>query len=102
MAGSAVAVSLVLFDEDDLVAGRSTHEIPLSPVFNRTGDVWHIALPSLRQDLLYGGCLLASGHREQLGVGETKRGLTCLKAGPRGATRSAGGRSPKELCETSR
>jgi len=54
MSSNAMAISLVLFDEDDLAAGRSTHEIPLNPTFNRTGDVWHIALPDLSQDLLYG------------------------------------------------
>eukprot|EP00967_Tisochrysis_lutea_P091970 scaffold132391_cov19-Tisochrysis_lutea.AAC.1 len=57
MSSNAMAISLVLFDEDDLAAGRSTHEIPLNPTFNRTGDVWHIALPDLSQDLLYGGCM---------------------------------------------
>lgn len=31
-----------------------TTEVPLNPVFNRTGDVWHIFLPDLRSNLLYG------------------------------------------------
>ncbi|KAG2454971.1 hypothetical protein HYH02_000797 [Chlamydomonas schloesseri] len=51
---SADAVSLVLFTEADLNAGRATFEIPLDPYVNRTGDVWHIMLPDLRDDLLYG------------------------------------------------
>lgn len=51
---SATAVSLVLFNEGDLQGGRITHEIPLCPEMNRTGDIWHILLPRLRDDLLYG------------------------------------------------
>ena len=50
----ATAVTLVLFREDDLAAGRATHEIPLDPGPNRTGNVWHIALPALDDALLYG------------------------------------------------
>lgn len=34
--------------------GRVTSEVPLNPVFNRTGDVWHIFLPDLQSNLLYG------------------------------------------------
>jgi len=34
--------------------GRVTTEVPLNPVFNRTGDVWHIFLPDLQSNLLYG------------------------------------------------
>ena len=45
---------LVLFREDDLAAGRVTHEIPLDPQLNRTGNVWHVALPALDDTLLYG------------------------------------------------
>ncbi|KAF8057146.1 ISA1 [Scenedesmus sp. PABB004] len=51
---AAVAVKLVLFTEDDLASGKSTHEILLDPVANRTGDVWHIALPGCDPTLLYG------------------------------------------------
>lgn len=58
LAGSAVGMSLVLFTEADLAAGRSTHEITLCPSSNRTGDVWHITLPVLKQSLLYGGCCM--------------------------------------------
>ena len=52
-----MGVSLVLFDEDDLAAGRSTCELPLDPALNRTGDVWHIAVPNVRKDLLYGASM---------------------------------------------
>lgn len=51
---SAYAVSLVLFTEQDLHNGAVTHEIELNPDVNRTGDIWHITLPKLRDDLLYG------------------------------------------------
>lgn len=50
----AKAVKLVLFTEDDLAMGKSTYEIELCPVNNKTGDVWHIALPGCDDTLLYG------------------------------------------------
>ena len=53
-ASSATSVSLCLFTEADLQAGRVTHEVPLSPELNRTGYIWHILLPSLDSSLLYG------------------------------------------------
>ncbi|KAI8476733.1 MAG: isoamylase [Monoraphidium minutum] len=51
---AARRVSLVLFTEQDLAAGRATYEIPLDADANRTGDVWHIMLPGLDPSLLYG------------------------------------------------
>ncbi|KAG1678800.1 hypothetical protein FOA52_012840 [Chlamydomonas sp. UWO 241] len=54
MSSSASGVSLCLFTEADLQAGRVTAEVELNPVANRTGDVWHCALPGLSPDLLYG------------------------------------------------
>ena len=51
---NAGSVALCLFTETDLRAGRVTHEVPLDPLLNRTGDVWHIALPDLDPSLLYG------------------------------------------------
>lgn len=51
---NATGVILCLFAEPDLVAGRITHSIRLDPLFNRTGDVWHIALPELNPSLFYG------------------------------------------------
>lgn len=50
---SARSVKLVLFTEADLAAGRSTYEITLDPVTNKTGDVWHIALPGCEPGMLY-------------------------------------------------
>eukprot|EP00210_Caulerpa_lentillifera_P003264 g3115.t1 len=51
----ATGVSLVLFKESDLNRGTFAAEIPLDPVHNKTGDVWHIALPNIQeQNLLYG------------------------------------------------
>lgn len=47
-------MKLVLFNEDDLALGKSTYEIELCPVDNKTGDVWHIALPGCDASLLYG------------------------------------------------
>lgn len=50
----AVGMSLCLFTEDDLQAGRITYEIPLDPALNKTGDIWHVMLPNLDTRLLYG------------------------------------------------
>ena len=55
---SAAAVTLVIFNQQDLFAGRTTAEIPLDPNTNRTGDVWHITIPQLPSDLLYGTFLM--------------------------------------------
>ena len=54
VAGSATGCTLVLFTEADLHAGRATHEIPLHRGANRTGAIWHVALPALDSSLLYG------------------------------------------------
>jgi len=51
---NASAVTLCLFSESDLQQGRVTCEVALDPVLNRTGDLWHIMLPGVRKDLLYG------------------------------------------------
>jgi isoamylase len=51
---SATGVSLCLFTEKDLENGRLSHQIPLDPELNRTGDIWHIAIPQLDSTLLYG------------------------------------------------
>ena len=50
---NAWEVWLCLFTEADLREGRVSHEILLDPQENRTGDVWHIGLPSLDPSLLY-------------------------------------------------
>lgn len=50
----AKGVKLCLFTEADLANGKTTYEITLDPLTNKTGDIWHIALPSCDQNLLYG------------------------------------------------
>lgn len=55
VSSAAQSVSLVLFTEADLAAGKVTHEILLDATTNRTGDCWHIMLPGLHSDMLYGG-----------------------------------------------
>eukprot|EP00887_Chlorella_sp_A99_P006221 scaffold3.g6221.t1 len=62
---SAWDVRLCLFTEADLAAGRATWEVPLDPVANRTGDVWHIALPGLDPSLLYGYRVLGPSQARQ-------------------------------------
>lgn len=51
---NATGVTLCLFTENDLVNGKVTHQLDLSPKHNRTGDVWHVALPDLDATLMYG------------------------------------------------
>jgi isoamylase len=54
-APEAHAVNLCLFTPEDLKAGKPpTHEIPLDPEANRTGNVWHTHLPKCSDNLLYG------------------------------------------------
>jgi hypothetical protein len=50
----ASSVCLCLFTESDLQQGKVSKEVQLDPVFNRTGDVWHIFLPDIAPNLLYG------------------------------------------------
>jgi glycogen operon protein len=47
----AHAVSLVLFREG---VEEPCAEIPLDPTHNKTGDVWHVFVPGLSSDFLYG------------------------------------------------
>lgn len=51
---NATGIRLVLFTEQDLMAGKATAEIELSPINNQTGEVWHIMLPNMKPGLLYG------------------------------------------------
>ena len=53
-ASSAQSVTLCLFTEDSLQMGKVLHEIPLDPAVNRTGSIWHLAVPGLDRSLLYG------------------------------------------------
>ena len=62
--GNAWGVSLCLFREEDLREGRATEEVLLDPLHNRTGDTWHVALPGLDPNLLYGGRARARAGRE--------------------------------------
>lgn len=50
---AACAVHLCLFDAAGLEAGVPIAEVTLDPRLNRTGRVWHIALPLSREDLFY-------------------------------------------------
>ncbi|GJP78821.1 hypothetical protein CLOP_g9089 [Closterium sp. NIES-67] len=50
----ATAVSVCLFTPEGLAQGKPSAEVPLHPILNRTGDVWHIYLPALSRNLLYG------------------------------------------------
>lgn len=43
-----------MFYEEDLQKGQVSYEIPLDPMFNKSGDNWHIMLPQLDETLLYG------------------------------------------------
>ena len=62
--GNASSVTLCLFEEADLVAGRITHQLRLDPLDNRTGDVWHICLPDLNASLLYGYIIDGPDHKK--------------------------------------
>lgn len=53
----ATVVTLCLFTKADLQNGRISYEVDLDDTYNKTGDVWHIALPQLEADLLYGQLL---------------------------------------------
>ena len=50
----ATGVILCLFTEADLQNGKVSFEVQLDARHNKTGDVWHIALPQLDVNLLYG------------------------------------------------
>eukprot|EP01018_Ginkgo_biloba_P027663 Gb_26115 [translate_table: standard] len=50
----ATSVTLCLFTLSDLQKGIVTKEIPLDPLVNKTGDVWHAFLRGTFEDLLYG------------------------------------------------
>nr|CAB3483492.1 unnamed protein product [Digitaria exilis] len=51
----ATAASLCLFSPDDLKAETVTEEVPLDPVRNRTGNVWHVFIQGEKvHAMLYG------------------------------------------------
>ena len=51
---SATAVSLVLWTPEALAKGEITAEIELDDRVNKTGSVWHVALPKCAENVLYG------------------------------------------------
>ena len=51
---NAHSVELCFFTETDLRAGKLTHSIMLDPGLNKSGDIWHIQIPGLGEELLYG------------------------------------------------
>ena len=50
----ASGVKVCLFTEADLQIGRVSYSVDLDSIYNKTGDVWHIALPQMDATLLYG------------------------------------------------
>nr|AUZ20772.1 isoamylase 1 [Manihot esculenta] len=51
---NAVSASLCLISLDDLAENRVTEEIPLDPLANKTGYIWHVFLKGEFRDVLYG------------------------------------------------
>ncbi|MQM11965.1 hypothetical protein Taro_044877 [Colocasia esculenta] len=51
---AATSAALCLFSISDLQANRVTEQIPLDPLLNKTGDVWHVCLQGDFADMLYG------------------------------------------------
>ncbi|DBB07506.1 TPA: Iron-sulfur assembly protein 1 [Trebouxia sp. C0006] len=60
-------VSLCLFTDTDLQNGKVTYEVDLHNIYNKTGDVWHIALPQLDNSLMY-GFRVKGDHEEEVVV----------------------------------
>ncbi|KAM5553582.1 isoamylase 1, chloroplastic [Rosa sericea] len=53
-AGNAVSATLCLITLADLEQDKVTEQIPLDPVNNKTGNVWHVFLTGDVKDILYG------------------------------------------------
>ena len=51
---NATGVDLCFFVESDLQAGRVSEALSLDSHRNKTGDIWHIEVPVLEPELLYG------------------------------------------------
>ncbi|GLU10532.1 hypothetical protein SLE2022_273260 [Rubroshorea leprosula] len=51
---NAVSASLCLVSLSDLQKESVTEQIPLDPLMNKTGDVWHVFLKGDFKDMLYG------------------------------------------------
>lgn len=56
-----VQVTLCLFTWEDLQQGTVSGKVRLDPGQHRTGDVWHVFLEDLPDDLLYGYSLSGPG-----------------------------------------
>nr|XP_028952341.1 isoamylase 1, chloroplastic-like isoform X2 [Malus domestica] len=52
--GNAVSVTLCLITLSDLEGDKVTELIPLDPLTNKTGNVWHVLLKGDFKDILYG------------------------------------------------
>lgn len=66
---AATSVRLCLFSRADLDAGRTTAELELDPLLNRTGDVWHVMLEVEDAELMY-GYRMAGPNQEKKSGGE--------------------------------
>ncbi|KAJ3676835.1 hypothetical protein LUZ60_002559 [Juncus effusus] len=51
---NATAVAVCLFTLDDLKANRVTEVVPLDPLINKTGNVWHVLIQGEFRDMVYG------------------------------------------------
>ncbi|MBA0841797.1 hypothetical protein Goarm_001659 [Gossypium armourianum] len=51
---NATSATLCLIALSDLQQNRVTEQIPLDPLANKTGDVWHVFLKGNFKDMLYG------------------------------------------------
>ncbi|KAK5834700.1 isoamylase 1, chloroplastic [Gossypium arboreum] len=51
---NATSATLCLIALSDLQQNRATEQIPLDPLANKTGDVWHVFLKGNFKDMLYG------------------------------------------------
>lgn len=66
---AATAVRLCLFSRADLDAGRTTAELELYPLLNRTGDVWHAMLEIEDAELMYGYRMSGPNQEKAAGGG---------------------------------
>ncbi|KAL6194575.1 hypothetical protein ACLB2K_035657 [Fragaria x ananassa] len=53
-AGNAVSATVCLITPADLEQDKVTEQIPLDPLNNKTGDVWHVFLTGDVKDIIYG------------------------------------------------
>lgn len=87
---SASAVYLVLFTRADLNKGKATVEIKLDSEINRTGNIWHVAVPGIPAGYLYGAapmCVSAYSGFSECGFSDCNAGRHTRQQ-PRGAGQS--------------